>query len=164
MNMARASENDLNAAVALTQTLESLFNYKSFPETLRPDDTQDARFDRDDPDQCREVVAHLADLVHSASLMRVVFGMAVLLDPESKVLNPDVGILEVHPEIANAQADVLRLDWVMHNITGKAWRDIGVEYSAGCDRASIDNAKQAQATPKASLNIVLAQEIGVAVV
>lgn len=44
---------------------------------------------------------------------------------------------------ANAR-DAERLDFVMHRVSGKEWRRIGVRYSDNCSRAAIDAALSAQ--------------------
>lgn len=41
-------------------------------------------------------------------------------------------------------SDADRLDWVMRNVSGKAWRAIGVVYLADCDRGALDTAIRSQ--------------------
>ena len=43
------------------------------------------------------------------------------------------------------ERDAARLDWCMSNISGRAWRQVGVYYASGCDRAAIDAAIKEQA-------------------
>lgn len=138
--MAKASDIDIGMALDLSNDLDSLVRYKSFPESLRPDCEFSGAFDADNGEHCREVVRHLLQLVRSASLTRVVLGMAVLLDPENKIVDPDKDTLEHHPEIESVLKDVERLNWPMHFIPGSVWRNLGVNYGAGCDRATLDAA------------------------
>lgn len=97
MKMAKASEADLQMAMDLSNALESVARDGCFPMALRPDPDAIARFDVDDGEDCKELVGHLLGLVRSASLMRVVWGMAVLLDPRNKIVDPNADTLERYP-------------------------------------------------------------------
>ena len=108
MKMAKASEIDVETAMELCLALESLiakFN-PLVPEKIEVTDCVDAGedFDIDNPEQCRRVLSYLLDLANRASLMRVVWGMAVLLDPKNKMINPDADTLEHHPDTVRAFA------------------------------------------------------------
>lgn len=86
MKMARASEADLDAAQKVASIIEEL--HKGYmPAT--DDDDDFTWFDRDDPEQCQKVLGALLDLTEKTSLFRVTFGMAVILDPRNKLLDPD---------------------------------------------------------------------------
>lgn len=104
MKMAKASKADLDMALELTMALDSLTCRwgAMMPEKIERASENGERFDRDDSEQCKRVVAYLLDLAASASLMRVVFGMSVLLDPCNKVVDPDADTLERHPDFAEA--------------------------------------------------------------
>jgi len=43
-------------------------------------------------------------------------------------------------EKARAIADGERLEWLMRNVSGEEFRRLGIVYSAGCERANIDQA------------------------
>ena len=131
MKMAKASEADLKMAMDLTNALESLERYSAFPEALRPDPADPAVFDIDDGEHCREVIEHLLALVRSASLMRVVWGMAVVCAPANKLLDPNADTLEHHPDTDDAKKDAERLNWLVHHLSGKELRRIGIETSGG---------------------------------
>ena len=106
MKMAKASEADMTMAMELCNALEQLECYEAFPDALRPDPADGAVFDADDGEHCIEVLAYLLKLVRSASLMRVVWGMAVLLDPKNKMVDPTADTLEHHPETVAALASL----------------------------------------------------------
>jgi hypothetical protein len=113
MKMAKASEADLKMAMDLCTALESFERYRCFPEAMRPDPDDLAPFDADNGEHCREAMEHLLTLVRSASLMRVVYGMAVVVDPRNEVVDPDADTLEVHPKFAALEADAARLRWML---------------------------------------------------
>jgi hypothetical protein len=67
------------------------------------DDSEELEFfDRDDAEQCQRVVGMLLDATRHTSLFRVVFGMAVVLDPQNELLDPDADTIEKHPKIIAA--------------------------------------------------------------
>ncbi len=104
IKMAKASEADLRMAMELTTALEALERYSIFPEALTSNNSEQSRpFDIDDHDQCHEALAYLLNLVGKASLMRVVWGLAVLLDPKNRAVDPDADTLEHPPEIIAAR-------------------------------------------------------------
>lgn len=102
MKMAKASEADLKMAMDLCNALDSLTSRwgARMPEAIeQPRGTSDTEyFDADDSEQCKRVVAYLLKLAGSASLMRVVWGMAVLLDPRNEIVDPGSDVLEIHPK------------------------------------------------------------------
>jgi hypothetical protein len=99
MKMARASEADIEAALKVTQILDDL-DKRYMPSE---DDGEELEFfDRHDAEQCQKVVGMLLDVTRHTSLLRVVFGMAVVLDPRNELLDPDADTLEKHPKIVAA--------------------------------------------------------------
>ncbi len=107
MKMAKASEADLEMAMELCGALDALTNHwPTLPNGLcsEGNDSRDDGFDCDDDQQCGTVLRHLLAIAERASLMRVVWGMAVLLDPANKIVDPDADTLEHHPEIVAALA------------------------------------------------------------
>lgn len=99
MKMARASEADIEAALKVSRILDDL-DRRYMPSD---DDSEELEFfDRDDAEQCRKIVGMLLDATQRTSLFRVVFGMSVVLDPRSKLLDPDADTLEMHPRIVEA--------------------------------------------------------------
>lgn len=84
MKMARASQVDIDVAMELDAALEALTGYSPVvPEKIEKPGFEDSgeRFDRDDSEQCVRVLGYILDLANQASLMRVVWGCAVMLDP-----------------------------------------------------------------------------------
>ena len=110
MKMAKASNADLEMALALGSALDVLGD-RFFPSMPGPieqlsDGAESERFDRDDDAQCGRALRHLLAIAEGGSLMRVVFGMSVLLDPKNKVVDPDADTLEHHPDVVAALAAV----------------------------------------------------------
>jgi hypothetical protein len=108
MKMAKASKADMDMATELTNALEALSSRwgATMPEKIdRANTAEDEPFSLEDPEQCRRVCEYLIKLTRSASLCRVVWGMDVLLDPRSKVLDPDADTLAHHPETVKAKGE-----------------------------------------------------------
>lgn len=108
MKMAKASEADLNMAMDLCNALDALGQRfcPSMPEAIERRDTDDdgERFDRYDDKQCGRALRHLLDLADRASLMRVVFGCVVMLDPRNRLVDPAADTIEHHPDNVAMQA------------------------------------------------------------
>lgn len=107
MKMARASQADIEMAMELANALEALSGRwrPVMPQKIAkpaPHDEADENFCIDAPADCRRVCEYLINLSRSASLFRVVMGMAVLLDPRNELLDPDADTLEAHPRIKAA--------------------------------------------------------------
>lgn len=101
MKMAKANEADLEMAMQLCGALDSLTGWwPCVPTAVEEVATADGSeaFDRDDREQCVRVLGHLLDLAHRASLMRVVWGCAVMLDPRNKCVDPESDVIEHHPD------------------------------------------------------------------
>jgi hypothetical protein len=99
MKMARASEADIEASLKVCRILDEL-DKRYMPSE---DDSEEIEFfDRDDAEQCQKVVSMLLDATRYTSLFRVVFGMAVVLDPQNELLDPDADTIEKHPKIIAA--------------------------------------------------------------
>lgn len=105
MKMAKASEADLNMAMELSEALDNLTRRwgASVPEQIKKGDEDDTEsFDRDDNEQCQRVLGYLLDVADRASLSRVVFGCAVMLDPRNKCVDPNADTIEHHPDVEAA--------------------------------------------------------------
>lgn len=108
MKMAKASKTDMAMAVELTHALEAISGNwgATMPREIAVsgnDDGEDAEgFSLDNDEQCRRVCEYLIRLTRSASLMRVVLGMQVCLDPENRLLDPDSDVIAYHQDIATA--------------------------------------------------------------
>jgi hypothetical protein len=111
MKMAKASEADMSMAIEMAQALDALTNRWTpmMPEAIdQGGEEENERFDIDDETQCRRVVEYLLELADRASLFRVVFGMAVLLDPQNEIVDPAADHLATHPKFDAAAKDAER--------------------------------------------------------
>lgn len=116
MKMAKASNEDLDMAMDLCGAIDALTNnWPTMPEALSTcdDDAMGAEdFDRDDDKQCGQVLRHLLEIAERGSLMRVVLGAAVMLDPRNKLVDPAADTIEHHPENVAAKQDAAALNWI----------------------------------------------------
>ena len=129
MKMAKASEADLEMAMELCSALESLTQrwYPTMPEKIErlTGDEESEGFELHSAEQCERVLRYLLELANSASLMRVVFGASVMLDPRNKCVDANADTLEHHP-------DVQRYEWIRENFTS-------MEFKRGDARLHIEN-------------------------
>lgn len=109
MKIAKASEADIDVAFELANALEALASRWGgvMPEKIAQvrDEDEEESFSLDDREQCRRVCEYLIKLTDNASLFRVVFGMAALLDPRNKLVDPNGDTLEIHPDIQKLKTD-----------------------------------------------------------
>jgi hypothetical protein len=110
MRMAKASEADLSMAMEIGGALDALGHrfLPCMPQAIEKltDDEDSERFDRDDDAQCGRALRYVLDVADRGSLMRVIWGMAVLLDPANKIVDPSSDTLEHHPDTVAALAAV----------------------------------------------------------
>jgi hypothetical protein len=112
MKMAKASKEDLDMAMDLCGVIDAVSgNWPTMPAALGDQD-----FDRDDDHQCGIALRHLLDIAGRGSLMRVVLGAAVMLDPRNKLVDPEADTIEHHP-------DRLKLLAVMKTGTAQQMQD-----------------------------------------
>lgn len=101
MKMAKPSGADLSMAMKLTGAIDSLAgHWPVMPEAVeRVDDPEKSEpFDLDDPEQCQRALEHVLDLARSASLSRVVWSCAVMVDPANRCVDPESDVIEHHPD------------------------------------------------------------------
>ncbi len=103
MNIAKASERDINMALDLCSILESIERGSMPVSATENGDDEDAEFDRDNHDDCRVVLNLIIDTLRAGSIGRVIWGMAALVNPESKLLDPDADILKPHPSLIRTE-------------------------------------------------------------
>ena len=103
MKMARASEQDLEAALTVSRIIEEL-EKGYMPGDDNAEETE--FFDQDDPEHCKRALDAILSAAHQGSIFRVTFGMAVVLDPRNKLLDPDADTLELHPDLVRKAASV----------------------------------------------------------
>lgn len=103
MKVAKASSSDLDMAFDLANAIEGLSGWAArVPEAVEKiDDPNDADmgepFDPDDSEQCQRVLGHIIDLSQRGSIMRVIMGCAVMLDPRNQCVDPNADTIEHHP-------------------------------------------------------------------
>ncbi len=129
MKMAKASAADLDMAMELCNALDALTQRWSATvpdEIAKPDGDNEAEyFNRDDREQCQRVLGYLLDLADRASLMRVVWGCAVMLDPTNRCVDANADTIEHHP-------DIQRYEWLRKNFAA-------LEFSREGSRLHIEN-------------------------
>jgi hypothetical protein len=99
MKIAKASKEDMDMAIDLVSVLETLERGYIPSQMDEGDEDGYGYFDIDDKTQCREVLKVILGILEKGSIGRVVWGMATLIDPANKVVNPDANALELHPEL-----------------------------------------------------------------
>ena len=97
IGMAKATKEDLEAAMDVVGALESISNWGVMPGEIADADCE--AFDAENADQCRRLFDHLVSLTRRGSLFRVVYGMACLLDPVNEIIDPESDTLKVHPSL-----------------------------------------------------------------
>lgn len=111
MKMAKANEADIQMAMDLANMLDTLGHRHcpAMPAVIARNDG-DEDFDRDDDDQCGRALRVLLETADRASLFRVVWGCAVMLDPANRCVDPAADTIEHHPDAqAGLQAKQARL-------------------------------------------------------
>lgn len=129
MTMSKASEEDLCMAIDLAGALDALTDTwcARMPDEvarLEGDDSIEP-FDRYDDEQCGRVLRHLLYTANRGSLFRVVFGMAVVLNPSNSCVNHEADTIERHPDaVAGLAAKTPRqlADWHEDDGTVLWWR------------------------------------------
>lgn len=94
MKMAKATENDLRASLDLATAMEALEG------GYLPNEISNGEIDvkYDERRHAAQVVEYLIGIARRGSLMRVSFGMVVILDPKNEIVDPDSDTLELHPK------------------------------------------------------------------
>jgi hypothetical protein len=145
MKMAKASEADLEMAMQLASALEALNSRwgATMPEKIakpQRDEGEAEGFSLDDDENCRRVCEYLIRLTRSASLFRVVWGAAVMLDPANKLVDPDADTIEHHPAtVAGLDAQRARplADW-HEDIGAVLWWRFPVDEPPYCGHQNCD--------------------------
>lgn len=124
MKVAKANQADLAMLTQLHQTLESLFSRPAyFPTGVDPDiDAQADALEEDDdalpfsmrsPSDCTRAIELLREVWSRGNLGRAVMNLLVMLDPDNKLVDPDAGIVEHHPERVRADGRIAALEEVV---------------------------------------------------
>lgn len=116
MKMAKASKADMEMALQLCSALEAV-DRRFFPEGCAGvDDPED--FDIDDDEHCGRILRYIHGLMQAGSIIRVIWGMYVVMDPSNEIVDPDATTLELHPSIVQDQLDAKRYRSLRR---GQAW-------------------------------------------
>ena len=124
MKMAKASGRDITMAMTLATALESLDRglMPGGAQVAEDEDSED--FDSLDDEQCGRALRHVLEVLRDGSIGRVVWGMAVLLDPEKKVVDPSANTLDDHPDTVAANLDAERYRWLRNRMDGDNWERV----------------------------------------
>lgn len=98
MKMAKASEADLNMAMTLANYLDAI-ERGHMPDDLSEDDEDIEWLDERDSDQYARLLDGLRHQLKQGSISRVIWGMAVVCDPDNKCIDPNADTLEHHPDL-----------------------------------------------------------------
>ena len=135
MKMAKASQADLEMAMELSSALDAL-EKRFFPVGMKRDDAE--LFDDDNPHHCEEALAHLLELYKRASLMRVVWGCAVMLDPRNRLVDPNADTIEHHPDRADLAAEVERLQTKREELRKSVAAIVGADEATWPDHGNVE--------------------------
>lgn len=117
MMMAKASEADLNMAMEFCNAMDALTSmWPTVPTAISKSAPEkgDEYFDCHDDEQCGEALRYLLKVAERASLMRVIWGCAVMLDPKNGCVDPDADNIEHHADTKDgrkAKEPRLLSDW-----------------------------------------------------
>jgi hypothetical protein len=109
MKMAKPTEADIQATIDLSNLLDSICR-GDMPDKMQSEDENDSFefFDIEDHQQCKKIIEALIHIERSANLFRASMGLAVLLDPTNKLVDPIADTLEPHPDQVLADTDAQR--------------------------------------------------------
>lgn len=62
-------------------------------------------FDVDDPKSCQRAIRRLLKLHDRGSSLRVVWGMATIIDPANAIIDPIADVLQLHPTLVRLMPD-----------------------------------------------------------
>ena len=113
--MAKANENDLNAALELCRALESLED-GYLPHEMDEGSDELVAYYADE--HAEKVVDYLVSISKRASLFRVCFGMTVMLAPENELVDPNAETLEAHPKLVRIAGQRDELLAAMKKLSG----------------------------------------------
>ncbi len=114
--MAKASEADLNMAMDLSNVLQDI-ERGHFPDKLSDiaEREEIEWLDTTNLEQYDRLIYGLQKLLSQGSILRVVWGMAVVCDPRNECIDPDADCIEHHPKRNNMESALL---WVLYHHQG----------------------------------------------
>lgn len=114
MKMAKASKADLDMAMTLANYCDSI-SRGHMPDALSKDEESIEWLDSNDLDQYQRLLHGLQELLDQGSIFRVVWGMAVVCDPENACIDPEADTIEHHPIRQKAESALL---WALYHSQG----------------------------------------------
>lgn len=110
MQVAKATHADITAAFSVNNILEMLQS-NSIPEEWLDDGSfDDDWFDKWSDVQCGFALRKLLKIADVGALFRVAMGMSVLTDPVNKIIDPNLDVLDYHPDIKSAANRIAYLE------------------------------------------------------
>lgn len=100
MKVARADENDFEAALQLLGLLDTV-SKGYYPSDPDGEEHAPLRFDEDDPAHLMKLWARLkACLDHAPGFQgRVIFGGLTLMDPRNRIIDEQADVIQLHPTL-----------------------------------------------------------------
>lgn len=112
--MAKATEKDMEAALAMCRALESLES-GYLPDEMTEGQEEPVWYD--ETKHAAEVVEFMIGIQRRASLFRVCFGMTVLLDSENGIVDQELSHLELHPRLRACKSACEGIDTEVLEVT-----------------------------------------------
>jgi len=100
LTIAKATPADLSGALELASILDNLD--RGYYPSRESDEDAPLYFDDDNVEHLQYLYQRIRDIAERASLFRVAFGMACLLDEKNALVDPAVDHLAIHPRIKDA--------------------------------------------------------------
>lgn len=103
MKMAKASEADISMSMTMANILDDI-ERGYFPAKLAsdPESEETEWLDTADREQYGRLIDGMRRVLNQGSIFRVIFGMAVVCDPDNELLDPTSDVLAVHPKLTLA--------------------------------------------------------------
>lgn len=99
VRMAKASDRDIEAALELSNLMDAIG--RGYYPASPGDDDAPLNFDSDDIEHLRHLHARIKAIADAGSLFRVVGGLAVLLNPQNAIVDPDADHIALHPRLVH---------------------------------------------------------------
>lgn len=154
LKMAKASQNDLNTALALANFIANL-EQGYLPEPIATDLNEDC-FDIDDSNICQKIVKALLDVTEKGSIWRVIHGMTCVCDPANDLIDPNADTLEIHPRFKAIKSERDQLLEALKNLLASD-PNIASATDAELHQASINSIDALVCTQ--AKNVLAAREI-----
>lgn len=114
MKMAKATPADIEMAMTLVNYLEAI-ERQQMPDALSSEVEDFEWLHLDDAAQLSRLLTGLRDLLRKGSILRVVWGMAVVCDPLNECIDPEAATIEHHPKRIQMESALL---WALYHAQG----------------------------------------------